>query len=303
MEHKFKIGLYDKDPFELVSKNFQEEMQQIHRYWCPGLDDRIYTKTSHAGKTRYALRVYPDKVDNPERDIFLKDMNDNNVCFYCDYPKTWRRKKLKFSGFWEAENYFADTTQLLDYNIHNVYEFNDGKLNGLYFSFAVIDFGQIYERFCEHLWDAAEDVFEEKKLHEYYDKFDKDSKVYKEFVNILQFLKPNLDIYKSDIGDCELIDEVAFRLFKSKVSFFASKQNYNNLSLDEIIFEKSEPIYFVFETGFFLNNAKSGAFNRFTIEDNSQKIVTKQYKNDVLKEELSEEYKINKHPHVYQSDF
>lgn len=27
------------------------------------------------------------------------------------------------------------------------------------------------------------------------------------------------------------------------------------------------------------------------------------YENDVLKEELAEEYKINKYPHVYQSDF
>lgn len=299
MEHKFKIGLYDKDPFELVSKNFQEGMEQIHGSWCPGHDDRIYTKASHSRLTRRAMRVYPDKLDSTERDKFL---DDNYLYFYCDSPKSWSAS-FKYSGFWEAENYFAETTELLDYNIHNVYEFSNGKLNGLYFSFAVIDFDQIYERFCEDLWDAAEDVFEKKKLDKYFDKFDKDGKVYKEFVNTLQFLKPNLDLYKNDFGDCKLIDKVAFQLLKSKISFFVSKQNYNNLSLDEIIYKKSEPIYFLFETGFFLNNTKSGAFDRFTIEDNSQKIVTKQYENDVLKKELAEEYKINKYPHVYQSDF
>ena len=297
MEHKFKIGLYDTDPFELVTENFREEMEQIHGGWWPE-DDEIYTRASHEGETRFALRQYPDDLDNQEeRDTFLKDMNHKNDYFYDTIDD------LKFSGFYLADNYFGSSQQALDYNIRNVYELNNGRLNGLYFSFAVIDFDQIYERFCEDLWDAAEDVFEKKKLDKYFDKFDKDSKVYKEFVNTLQFLKPNLDLYKNDFGDCKLIDKVAFQLLKSKISFFVSKQNYNNLSLDEIIYKKSEPIYFLFETGFFLNNTKSGAFDRFTIEDNSQKIVTKQYENDVLKKELAEEYKINKYPHVYQSDF
>ena len=139
MKHKFRIGLYEEDPFELVSKNFQEEMKRKYEYWCPGMDDRIYTKMSHRGETRYALRVYPDELECPERDDFLKD---NSLCFYCDSPG-WGEKsntRFNFSGFWEAQNYFAETTQLLDYDIHNVYEFDDGKLNGLYFSYAVIDF-------------------------------------------------------------------------------------------------------------------------------------------------------------------
>ena len=304
MKHKFKIGLYEEDPFELVSKNFQKEMSQIHGIWITGTDDRIYTKTSHAGETRYALRVYPDKFDNPKRDIFLKDMNDNNICFFCDSPGWGSGKtRFNFSGFWEAQNYFADTTQLLDYDIHNVYEFDDGKLNGLYFSFAEIRFDQIYERFCEDLWASAEKVFEEKKLNKYFDKFHEDKKVFKEFFNTLHFLNPSLNIYQSLMSDCELIDEIGYPLFKSKVEFYASQKNYNNLSLDEILYDQSPPLYFVFETGFFINNAKNGVFERFSTVDNSQKIVSKQYKNDVLKQEFASEYKINKYPHVYVSDF
>ena len=257
MKDKFKIGLYEEDPFELVSKNFQEEMEQIHDYWCPGLDDRIYTKTSHAGETRYALRVYPDQIETLERDELLKD---RKTCFYCDTPG-WRIKsntRFNFSGFWEAQNYFAETTQLLDYDIHNVYEFDDGKLNGTYLSYAVIDFEQIYERFCDDLWDSAEKVFGETKHNKYSDKFDdwwKDKKVFKEFINILHFLNPSLNIYQNSMSDCELIDEVSYPLLKSKVEFYASKKNHNNFSLDEIFYDKSQLLYFVFETGFFINNA------------------------------------------------
>lgn len=305
MKHKFKIGLYEEDPFELVSKNFQKEMSQIHGNWWTGMDDRIYTKTSHAGETRYALRVYPDEFDNPERDIFLKDMNDNNICFFCDSPGGGfgPKTRFNFSGFWEAQNYFAETTQLLDYDIHNVYEFDDGKLNGLYFSFAEIRFDQIYERFCEDLWDSAEKVFDEKKLNKYFEKFHEDKKVFKEFFNTLHFLNPSLNIYQSLMSDCELIDEIGYPLFKSKVEFYASQKNYNNLSLDEILYDQSPPLYFVFETGFFINNAKNGVFERFSTADNSQKIVSKQYKDDVLEKELAENYKINKYPHIYQHDF
>ena len=302
MKHEFKIGLYEEDPFELISKNFQEEMKRKYEYWCPGMDDRIYTEMSHRGETRYALRVYPDELESPERDDFLKD---NSLCFYCDTPG-WGKKsntRFNFSGFWEAQNYFAETTQLLDYDIHNVYEFDDGKLNGLYFSFAEIRFDQIYERFCEDLWDSAEKVFEEKKLNKYFDKFHEDKKVFKEFINALHFLNPNLNIYQSWMSDCELIDEVGYPLFKSKVEFYASQKNYNNLSLDEILYDQSPPLYFVFETGFFINNAKNGVFERFSTVDNSQKIVSKQYKNDVLEKELAENYKINKYPHIYQHDF
>ena len=302
MKHEFKIGLYEEDPFELISKNFQEEMKRKYEYWCPGMDDRIYTEMSHRGETRYALRVYPDELESPERDDFLKD---NSLCFYCDTPG-WGEKsntRFNFSGFWEAQNYFAETTQLLDYDIHNVYEFDDGKLNGLYFSFAEIRFDQIYERFCEDLWDSAEKVFEEKKLNKYFDKFHEDKKVFKEFINALHFLNPNLNIYQSWMSDCELIDEVGYPLFKSKVEFYASKKNHNNLSLDEILYDQSPPLYFVFETGFFINNAKNGVFERFSTVDNSQKIVSKQYKNDVLEKELAENYKINKYPHIYQHDF
>jgi hypothetical protein len=301
MKHKFKIGLYDEDPFELVSKNFQEEMEQIHDHWCPGLDDRIYTKTSHAGETRHALRVYPDEPDNIERDEFL---DENNLYFYCDSPKN-RKAKFEFSGFWEAENYFAETTQLLDYNIHNIYEFDDGKLNGTYLSYAVIDFEQLYERFCDDLWDSARKVFGEAKLNKYSDKFDdwwKDKKVFKEFINILHFLNPSLNIYQNSMSDCELIDEVSYPLLKSKVEFYASKKNHNNFSLDEIFYDKSQPLYFVFETGFFINNAKNGVFERFLIEDNSQKIARKQYKDDVIEEESLNNFKINNDYHVYQSD-
>ena len=301
MKHKFKIGLYEEDPFELVSKNFQEEMKRKYEYWCPGLDDRIYTKMSHPGETRYALRVYPDELESSQRDDFLKD---NNLCFYCDTPG-WGEKsntEFNFSGFWEAQNFFAETTQLLDYDIHNVYEFDDGKLNGLYFSYAEIDFCQIYERFWEALFEAADDVFDKKKCDEYFDKVDHDNEILKEFINTLQFLNPSLDIYKNTLSDCELIDEIAYPLLKSKVSFVTSNKNYNNLSLHEII-EKSAPIYFVFETGFFINNAKNRVFERFIIEDNSKKILSKRYKDDVLKQEFASEYKINKYPHVYVSDF
>ncbi len=301
MKHKFKIGLYEEDPFELVSKNFQEEMKRKYEYWCPGLDDRIYTKMSHPGETRYALRVYPDELESSQRDDFLKD---NNLCFYCDTPG-WGGKsntEFNFSGFWEAQNFFAETTQLLDYDIHNVYEFDDGKLNGLYFSYAVIDFCQIYERFWEALFEAADDVIGKKKSDEYFEKIDHDNEILKEFINTLQFLNPSLDIYKNAWSDCELIDEIAYPLLKSKVSFVTSNKNYNNLSLDEII-EKSAPIYFVFETGFFINNAKNRVFERFVMEDNSKKILSKRYKDDVLKQEFASEYKINKYPHVYVSDF
>ena len=302
MKHEFKIGLYEEDPFELISKNFQEEMKRKYEYWCPGMDDRIYTEMSHRGETRYALRVYPDELESQERDDFLKD---NKLCFYCDTPRRGKKSntRFNFSGFWEAQNYFAETTQLLDYDIHNVYEFDDGKLNGLYFSFAEIRFDQIYERFCEDLWDSAEKVFEEKKLNKYFDKFHEDKKVFKEFINALHFLNPNLNIYQSWMSDCELIDEVGYPLFKSKVEFYASQKNYNNLSLDEILYDQSPPLYFVFETGFFINNAKNGVFERFSTVDNSQKIVSKQYKNDVLEKELAENYKINKYPHIYQHDF
>lgn len=301
MKHEFKIGLYEEDPFELVSKNFQEEMKRKYEYWCPGMDDRIYTEMSHRGETRYALRVYPDELESPERDDFLKD---NSLCFYCDSPG-WGEKsntRFNFSGFWEAQNYFAETTQLLDYDIHNVYEFDDGKLNGLYFSYAVIDFCQIYERFLDTLFEAADDVFGKKNSDEYFEKFDHDNEILKEFINTLQFLNPSLDIYKNALSDCELIDEIAYPLLKSKVSFVTSNKNYNNLSLDEII-EKSAPIYFVFETGFFINNAKNRVFERFIMEDNSKKILSKRYKDDVLKQEFASEYKINKYPHVYVSDF
>ena len=301
MKHEFKIGLYEEDPFELVSKNFQEEMKRKYEYWCPGMDDRIYTEMSHRGETRYALRVYPDELESPERDDFLKD---NSLCFYCDTPG-WGEKsntRFNFSGFWEAQNYFAETTQLLDYDIHNVYEFDDGKLNGLYFSYAVIDFCQIYERFLDALFEAADDVFDKKKSDEYFEKIDHDNEILKEFINTLQFLNPSLDIYKNALSDCELIDEIAYPLLKSKVSFVTSNKNYNNLSLDEII-EKSAPIYFVFETGFFINNAKNRVFERFIMEDNSKKILSKRYKDDVLKQEFASEYKINKYPHVYVSDF
>ncbi len=301
MKHEFKIGLYEEDPFELVSKNFQEEMKRKYEYWCPGMDDRIYTEMSHRGETRYALRVYPDELESPERDDFLKD---NSLCFYCDTPG-WGKKsntRFNFSGFWEAQNYFAETTQLLDYDIHNVYEFDDGKLNGLYFSYAVIDFYQIYERFLDALFEAADDVFDKKKSDEYFEKIDHDNEILKEFINTLQFLNPSLDIYKNALSDCELIDEIAYPLLKSKVSFVTSNKNYNNLSLDEII-EKSAPIYFVFETGFFINNAKNRVFERFIMEDNSKKILSKRYKDDVLKQEFASEYKINKYPHVYVSDF
>jgi len=301
MKHEFKIGLYEEDPFELVSKNFQEEMKRKYEYWCPGMDDRIYTEMSHRGETRYALRVYPDELESPERDDFLKD---NSLCFYCDTPG-WGEKsntRFNFSGFWEAQNYFAETTQLLDYDIHNVYEFDDGKLNGLYFSYAVIDFYQIYERFLDALFEAADDVFDKKKSDEYFEKIDHDNEILKEFINTLQFLNPSLDIYKNALSDCELIDEIAYPLLKSKVSFVTSNKNYNNLSLDEII-EKSAPIYFVFETGFFINNAKNRVFERFIMEDNSKKILSKRYKDDVLKQEFASEYKINKYPHVYVSDF
>ena len=298
MKHKFKIGLYDEDPFELVSKNFQEEMEQIHDHWCPGLDDRIYTKTSHAGETRHALRVYPYEPDNIERDEFL---DENNLYFYCDSPKN-RKARFEFSGFWEARNYFAETDELLNYDIHNIYEFNDGKLNGLYFSYAVIDFGQIYERFWEVLFDAADDVFNKKQYDEYFDKIDKDPKVFKDFVNTLQFLNPNLDIYKNEYSDCELIDEIAYPILKSKVEFYISKRNHNNFSLEDILYEKSKPLYFVFETGFFLNNAKSSIFQRFLIEDNSQKILRKKYKDGFLQEESLNNFKINNDYHVYQSD-
>ena len=301
MKHEFKIGLYEEDPFELVSKNFQEEMKRKYEYWCPGMDDRIYTEMSHRGETRNALRVYPDELESPERDDFLKD---NSLCFYCDTPG-WGEKsntRFNFSGFWEAQNYFAETTQLLDYDIHNVYEFDDGKLNGLYFSYAVIDFCQIYERFLDALFEAADDVFDKKKSDEYFEKIDHDNEILKEFINTLQFLNPSLDIYKNALSDCELIDEIAYPLLKSKVSFVTSNKNYNNLSLDEII-EKSAPIYFVFETGFFINNAKNRVFERFIMEDNSRKILSKRYKDDVLKQEFASEYKINKYPHVYVSDF
>ena len=301
MKHEFKIGLYEEDPFELVSKNFQEEMKRKYEYWCPGMDDRIYTEMSHRGETRYALRVYPDELESPERDDFLKD---NSLCFYCDTPG-WGEKsntRFNFSGFWGAQNYFAETTQLLDYDIHNVYEFDDGKLNGLYFSYAVIDFCQIYERFLDALFEAADDVFDKKKSDEYFEKIDHDNEILKEFINTLQFLNPSLDIYKNALSDCELIDEIAYPLLKSKVSFVTSNKNYNNLSLDEII-EKSAPIYFVFETGFFINNAKNRVFERFIMEDNSKKILSKRYKDDVLKQEFASEYKINKYPHVYVSDF
>jgi len=302
MKHEFKIGLYEEDPFELVSKNFQEEMKRKYEYWCPGFDDRIYTEMSHRGETRNALRVYPDELESQERDDFLKD---NKLCFYCDTPRRGKKSntRFNFSGFWEAQNYFAETTQLLDYDIHNVYEFDDGKLNGLYFSFAEIRFDQIYERFCEDLWYSAEKVFEEKKLNKYFDKFHEDKKVFKEFINALHFLNPNLNIYQSWMSDCELIDEVGYPLFKSKVEFYASKKNHNNLSLDKILYDQSPSLYFVFETGFFINNAKNGVFERFSKVDNSQKIVSKQYKDDVLEKELAENYKINKYPHIYQHDF
>ena len=301
MKHEFKIGLYEEDPFELISKNFQEEMKRKYEYWCPGMDDRIYTEMSHRGETRYALRVYPDELESPERDDFLKD---NKLCFYCDTPRRGKKSntRFNFSGFWEAQNYFAETTQLLDYDIHNVYEFDDGKLNGLYFSYAVIDFCQIYERFLDTLFEAADDVFGKKKSDEYFEKIDHDNEILKEFINTLQFLNPSLDIYKNALSDCELIDEIAYPLLKSKVSFVTSNKNYNNLSLDEII-EKSAPIYFVFETGFFINNAKNRVFERFIMEDNSKKILSKRYKDDVLKQEFASEYKINKYPHVYVSDF
>ena len=301
MKHEFKIGLYEEDPFELVSKNFQEEMKRKYEYWCPGMDDRIYTEMSHRGETRNALRVYPDELESQERDDFLKD---NKLCFYCDTPRRGKKSntRFNFSGFWEAQNYFAETTQLLDYDIHNVYEFDDGKLNGLYFSYAVIDFYQIYERFLDALFEAADDVFDKKKSDEYFEKIDHDNEILKEFINTLQFLNPSLDIYKNALSDCELIDEIAYPLLKSKVSFVTSNKNYNNLSLDEII-EKSAPIYFVFETGFFINNAKNRVFERFIMEDNSKKILSKRYKDDVLKQEFASEYKINKYPHVYVSDF
>ena len=301
MKHEFKIGLYEEDPFELISKNFQEEMKRKYEYWCPGMDDRIYTEMSHRGETRNALRVYPDELESQERDDFLKD---NKLCFYCDTPRRGKKSntRFNFSGFWEAQNYFAETTQLLDYDIHNVYEFDDGKLNGLYFSYAVIDFCQIYERFLDALFEAADDVFDKKKSDEYFEKIDHDNEILKEFINTLQFLNPSLDIYKNALSDCELIDEIAYPLLKSKVSFVTSNKNYNNLSLDEII-EKSAPIYFVFETGFFINNAKNRVFERFIMEDNSKKILSKRYKDDVLKQEFASEYKINKYPHVYVSDF
>ena len=104
------------------------------------------------------------------------------------------------------------------------------------------------------------------------------------------------------MSDCELIDEVSYPLLKSKVEFYASKKNHNNFSLDEIFYDKSQPLYFVFETGFFINNAKNGVFKRFLIEDNSQKIARKQYKDDVIEEESLNNFKINNDYHVYQSD-
>ena len=306
MKDKFKIGLYEEDPFELVSKNFQEEMNKIHGCWSFGMDDRIYTKTSHSGETRYAFRVYPDQIETLERDELLKD---RKTCFYCDTPWWGTKNEIQdfiFSGFWEAQNYFAETTQLLDYDIHNVYEFDDGKLNGTYLSYAVIDFAEIYERFCDDLWDSAEKVFGETKRNKYSDKFDdwwKDKKVFKEFINILHFLNPSLNIYQNSMSDCKLIDEVSYPLLKSKVEFYASKKNHNNFSLDEIFYDKSQPLYFVFETGFFINNAKNGVFERFLIEDNSQKIARKQYKDDVIEEESLSDYKINKNSNFYKSNF
>ena len=214
--------------------------------------------------------------------------------------------RFNFSGFWEAQNYFAETTQLLDYDIHNVYEFDDGKLNGTYLSYAVIDFEQIYERFYSDLWDSAGKVFGETKLNKYFDKFDdfsKDKKVFKEFINILHFLNPSLNIYQNSMSDCELIDEVSYPLLKSKVEFYASKKNHNNFSLDEIFYDKSQPLYFVFETGFFINNAKNGVFERFLIENNSQKIARTQYKDNVIEKESLSDYKINKNSHFYKSNF
>ena len=298
MKHKFKIGLYEKDPFMLVSENFQNRMKKIHGSWWTGVDDRIHTRISHPGETRYALRVYPDEPNSCERDDFLKD----KLSFFCVSPKD-RTTKFKFSGFWEANNFYAETTELLDYDIHNVYKFDVGELNGLYFSYAVIDLEQVYEIFWENLFVAAEDVLDKKMYKEYFDNVGDDSKLLRELINTLHFLNPSLDFYKNEVSDCALIDEIAYPLFKSKVSFVTSNKNYENLSLDEMIYEKSNRLYFVFETGFFINNAKNGVFKRFIIEDNSQKIIRKQYKDDVLKEESSFDFKINNNPHFYNYNF
>lgn len=300
MSHNLTIGFYDKDPFNFIAKDFVKEMNNKYGYWCPGYEDRIYTKSTHAHETRYALRVYPDDFETKDRDLFLQN---KSIRFYCEDPKT--DKDYQFNGFWAAENFFAETSQLLDYNITNVYQFQNGMINGSYFSYAFIDFESIYQEFIENLWDVASEFIEEQQLEKLIEKIEYDLDEFQKFIKTLKFLKPNIDIFSfdEDIRDCNIIDAVIMPTIKEEFNNFVSGNKYtylsdyfrNNLS-------SSDCLYFVFDTGHFKQNQKDGLFKRLISQNNELKVVHQNYKNNDQKDIATYSYSANKMPYPLKKD-
>lgn len=303
MSHNLTIGFYDKDPFNFVAKDFRKEMNNKYGYWGFGYDDRIYTKSTHAGETRYALRVYPDAEQTEQRDALLKN---KNIKFYCDEPKT--HKEYKFSGFWAAENYFAETTQLLDYDISNVYQFDKGVISGIYFSYATISLEHIYDDILDNIWDQCENLMNNKTLCERIDDAQSSHQSFKKFVRSIQLLKPDFDIFSyrnATLRDCQTIDAVVLPYLKTKIYDFIQNYNYKNMSLWKAFrkfFLHKDEFYFVFETGNFVKNTKEGIFNRLVADDCNLKVVSQNFKNGIKQDTSSYSYLANNMPYPLKKD-
>ena len=299
-------NLKDVDDIEILKNLFQpyKDFVSPYDYHDPRITS-VVTSTCckqrfefHAGVTRYFFwQAYSigDEELLGQQNFFNHFLDKRFQLCNCDaYKKALKENNTKelykfyplenfifgsnahngpFTGINEFNMHLGETTVMADDARQCLYSFNNGKLDGQFYSYQYYDFGID----SMGLWDFDDYIFEnvEEKIFHMIDEFiinaDPDDEV-----------KPPLDIknnylslikkYIAEKKHPAMYEyEGEFPLFLSNYSkelWQKYLKNYKNYGSHVDFFEKIDPLTIVTETGHYKDNFKDGIFTNLNLDTN-----------------------------------